>query len=215
MEILKIAEVGVEAAARRAAAVLKAGGVILYPTDTLYGLGADAFSDEAIERVYMLKGRDERKPLHALVSDLDMAARYGEVSDAVRRLAHALPAGKVSFVVPARAGVGGIAAGGTFGFRAPDHEFCQILLSAFGAPVTATSANPSGIDPARTVPEILGQFGPSVMQIDAIVDGGAVPLTTPSTVIDMTAAHPVILREGAVPAGDVWEVLEQFDAVHG
>jgi L-threonylcarbamoyladenylate synthase len=215
MEILKLTETGVEAAARSAAAVLKAGGVILYPTDTLYGLGADAFSDDAVERVYALKGRDERKPLHALVSDLDMAARYGEIGDSVRQLAHALPKGKVSFIVSALPGVDGIAADGTFGFRIPDHEFCQALLSAFGAPITATSANPTGIEPAQTVPDILAQFGPGIMQIDMILDGGAAPATQPSTVIDMTAAHPVILREAAVPASDIWEVLEQFDVVHG
>lgn len=218
MEILKLAEVGVEVAVERAAAVLKAGGVILYPTDTLYGLGADALSSEAVARARAIKGRDETKPMHALVSDLAMADHYAMVDDMMRHLAHELPPGKVSFIAHKREGVDtGIAAGiGTFGFRIPDHEFCQALSHAFGGPITATSANPAGVEPVNGILQILAQFGPALAQIDLVIDGGEAPGTLPSTVVDVSdGPHPIILREGAVPASDIWEVLEQFDAVHG
>lgn len=218
MEILKIAEVGIEVAVQRAAAVLKAGGVILYPTDTLYGLGADALSDEAVARVRAIKGRDEGKPIHALVADLAMAEQYANAGDMVRHLAHELPKGKVSFVTRKREGVNtGIAAGiSTFGFRIPDHGFCQTLLGAVGGPITATSANPAGIEPERSVPQILAQLGPVIAQIDLIIDGGEAPSALPSTIVDFSdGPHPIILREGAVLADDVWEVLRGADAAHG
>lgn len=218
MEILKVAEVGVEAAALRAAAVLHAGGVVLYPTDTLYGLGADALSDEAVERIRTIKGRDDAKPLHCIVSDLDMAEQYVDIGPAIRQLAHQLPQGKISFIAPKRADVEtGIARDmTTFGFRIPDHPLCRAMLEAFGGPVTATSANLAGAQPFSSPAAILAQLGAAVAQIDLIIDGGEAPLPRPSTVVDLFhPEHPVILREGAVPAGDVWEVLRGADAAHG
>lgn len=218
MEILKLSEISIEEAAVRAADVLREGGIILYPTDTIYGLGGDALSDEAVAHVRALKGRDEGKPLHALVRDLAIANEYAEVDVETTRLVHALPKGKVSFIAPKRAGLDtGIAHGiETFGFRIPDHAFCQALLSAFGGPITATSANTAGEDPQPTVPQILAQLGIGILGIDLIIDDGASESGLPSTIIDMSSGpHPVILREGAVAASDVWEVLSQSDSVHG
>lgn len=218
MEILKLTETGVEAAVERAVAVLQAGGIILYPTDTLYALGADALSTAAVERVRAIKDRDERKPLHALVRDLAMAEMYAEVDDNVRHLVHELPQGKVSFITRKREGVeGGIAEGiASFGFRIPDHAFCQALLAAYGMPITATSANRSGEEPQPSVPRILVQLGGAIAGIDLIIDGSELAAVVPSTVVDMTEGpHPVILREGAVPAGDIWEVLRGDEAAHG
>lgn len=210
MKTIALAEAGMEEVVRRAAAVLQAGGVILYPTDTLYGLGADALSDEAVEKIRSIKGREEGKPLHALVSGLEMAESYGDISDDTRLLAGTLPQGKVSFIVPKHPDVTtGIARDmATFGFRIPDHAFCQALLASFGAPITATSANRSGEEPQATVSEIVAQLGTVAESIDLVIDAGPAPLSAPSTVVDLSVGtHPVILREGAVPADDVWEVI--------
>lgn len=196
-------------AAAKAAAVLRQGGVVLYPTDTLYGLGADALSDEALAHVVAIKGRDTHKPIHAIVSDLAMAERYGEMHALVRMLVRELPRGKATFIVRKRIGFEtGIMRGvSTFGFRIPDSEFCASLLQAFGGPITATSANRSGEAPPSDMDSILAQLGERAASVALALDGGELPPSLPSTVIDLSAAEPVILREGAVPAADVWNAI--------
>lgn len=188
---------------------LKNGGVVIYPTDTLYGLGADAFSSKAVEKIYAIKERDDGKPIHAIVSDLGMANEYGIVDARVRRLASELPTGKITFIVPKRVGVtGGIAKGlKTFGFRVPDHQFCLSLVRAFGKPITATSANASGYPPQNSLGPIFIQLGRNVGLIDVAINGGDLPALKPSTVIDCTGKEVKILREGAVSEKDVFSVL--------
>ena len=200
---------GNEAAALRAAEVLRAGGVVLYPTDTLYGLGADALSDEAVRKIYSIKGREEEKPIHAIVSGLDMAARYAEISDDVRLLAERLPQGQVTYIVrkkpECKTGIlNGI---GTLGFRIPNNELCALMTQAVGKPVTATSANRSGKLPERSIGKILAQLGGNVEGIDLVVDAGELPERRPSTVVDLSGIEPVIVREGAVSASEIWNAL--------
>lgn len=200
MERIVLEEVGIEAAAAKAAAALRSGGVVLYPTDTLYGLGADAFSSSTVDKIYMIKGRRDDKPIHAIVSDIDMAARCGVVDDTTRALVTKLPQGKVTFIVPASAGVSsGIMRGiDTFGFRIPDSSFCVAFCEAFGGPITATSANASGSEPARSVEAILAQLGERADIIDLVIDAGELPPSLPSTVVDRTSERSVVLREGVV-----------------
>ena len=189
--------------------VLLSGGVVLIPTDTLYALCGDALSDEAVEKVRAIKGRDERKPMHALVENLEMAGKYGVITDAVERLARELPLGKITFVVRKHALFeSGIFRGvETFGFRIPDNEFCAALLHAFGRPITATSANKAGEEPQRSIATILEQLGDYADGIALAVNGGELPPSAPSTVVDCSGSRPLILREGAVPAADIWNTL--------
>jgi L-threonylcarbamoyladenylate synthase len=208
-----------EAAVSDAAEVLRAGGVVLYPTDTLYGLGADALSDDAVEKIYAIKGRADGKPIHAIVADLGMAEKYAVVTDEVRLLAERLPQGQVTFILPAK---GGSASGGkkleklntgilrgraTFGFRIPDNEFCISLTREFGQPITATSANKSDVPPERSVRKILAQLGDAAHSINLAIEAGELPHRLPSTVVDLSGEEPAIIREGAIPAADVWNVL--------
>ena len=219
MEVIRLTEANRKDLAARAAEVLRAGGVVLYPTDTLYGLGADALSDEGVAKVKRIKGRDEGKPIHAIVSDLEMAEEYGELTDDARLLASRLPQGQVTYIVSAK---GGSASGGkklagprtgilrgiaTFGFRIPDNEFCISLLREFGKPVTATSANTSGEQPERSVEKILAQLGIAAEGIGLLIDAGELPERLPSTVVDLSGEEPVIVREGAIPSTDIWNVL--------
>jgi L-threonylcarbamoyladenylate synthase len=198
-------------AVSKAAQVLRAGGVVLYPTDTLYGLGADALSDEAVAKIYAIKGRDEGKPIHCVVSDLSMAEKYGEIHDGVRKLVQALPKGRVTFIVRKQPQVkGGIARNvETFGFRIPDNDFCIEMVRAFGGPVTATSANKSGETPGQSLGEILSRLGPSTYGIDCAFDGGELAESKPSTVLDCTGPKPIMLREGAVPAKDIQDAISR------
>lgn len=197
-------------AAEKAADVLHRGGVVLYPTDTLYGLGADALSDDAVAKIFEIKGRDEGKPMHAIVSDMGMAAKYTEVSGVARLLDDRLPKGQVTFITQKKEGLDeGISRQiETFGFRIPQHVFCVEMVCAFGGPITATSANASGAAPERSVPAILAQLGSGAAHIDLIIDGGELPAREPSTVINLTHHQPLILREGAVSAADVWSALQ-------
>lgn len=191
-----------------AADVIRRGGVVLYPTDTLYGLGADALSDDAVAKIYAIKGRDERKPMHAIVESLEMAERFGAVDTLTRRLASDLPKGKISFILPKKNASTGILKDiGTFGFRIPDSALCEAMVRAFGGPITATSANAAGEEPQRSVDAILAQLGSGADQIDLIIDAGELSVSAPSTIVEMTHPHPMILREGAVPAADIWSTL--------
>ncbi len=209
MEILRLAEVGLEAAALRAAAELSVGGIVLYPTDTLYGLGADAFSDEAVHGVYEIKGRDLGKPMPAIVADVAMAERYGEVDVRVRALVESLPSGQITFVVPKKEHVtGGIARlTSSFGFRIPDDTFCRSMVRILGRPVTSTSANKSGQVPVHDVLDIVAQLGGESSGISIVVDAGILPAQYPSTVVDFTGDTVRIIREGMVPKEAIFRAL--------
>lgn len=190
----------------RAAEVLRSGGVVLFPTDTLYCLGADALSDAAVEVVRAIKGRDTKKPIHALVSGAEMAGEYGMLTETAAVLLAKAPLGKVSLVVDKRPGFEtGIMRGlDTFGFRIPDHPLCLGMLEAFGSPITATSANVSnrGV-PTQGLGAILAQLGPAVSLIDLAIDGGPSVQALPSTVIDARSAELRIVRPGAVDIGTI------------
>lgn len=196
-------------AVQKAARVLGNGGVILYPTDTLYGLGADAFSDEAVEKVYVIKGRDERKPVHCIVADIAMAEKYADLSNDARLLIGRLTPGPLTLVLKKRPEfVQGIAGRiDTIGIRIPKNDFCLALARQFGRPFTATSANKAGEKSKRNVDAILEQLGAAAGEIDLIVDIGPLPEGPPSTVVDMSGEEPVILREGAIPVADIWNAI--------
>ncbi len=197
------------AAVPRAAALLASGGVILYPTDTLYGLGADALSDEAVAKIYAIKGRDEKKPMHAIVADVAMAARYGEMNPLAQKLAeHFLPGPLTLILKKYEESNTGIARDiDTFGIRIPDNDFCSALAQAFDRPFTTTSANVSGAIPARTIDEIVMQFGAEASLIDLAIDAGVLPSRTPSTIVDASDGTAKILREGAISVSDIDSVV--------
>ena len=203
MHILQIHD---PATALRAAEVLRAGGVVLFPTDTLYCLGADALSNAAVDTLFTIKKRDPRKPIHALVSDLAMASRYGVLNELGQTILARAPKGKVSLVVQKLPSMqqGIMRSIDSFGFRIPDHLLTQAILSAFGGPITATSANTSGEQPPRQdLDSILAQMGSSASLIGLAIDGGMLGECLPSTVVDVSNGEALILREGAVRREDI------------
>lgn len=210
METIRLDEVGVEAAVARAAEILRYGGVILYPTDTLYGLGADAFSDAAVAKVKQIKGRDEKKPIHAILENVDAVSAYAFLSADAELLAKEFWPGPLTLILKKKSEhTTGIAKGmNTFGVRVPEHSFCRALAREFGAPYTGTSANKSGERPLRTVDSILEQLGTTAENIDLVIDAGELPERKPSTVVDVSGKQQIILREGAIPAADIWETLK-------
>jgi L-threonylcarbamoyladenylate synthase len=172
----------------RAARVLEGGGLVAFPTDTVYGLGADASRPDAIERLYEAKGRDRSKPLAMLVADAETAARLAETWGALaQRLAEAYWPGALTIV-----------AGGT-GFRVPAHAAARALAASLKGGLLATSANRSGDPDPHTAREVVDALGGSV---DLVLDGGEVGGVA-STVVRVTDSGLEVLREGAISAAEL------------
>jgi L-threonylcarbamoyladenylate synthase len=192
----------------RAVAALERGGLIVYPTETLYGLGADATRAEAVRRLADLKERDRDKPVSVLVSSRAMLDEIASsVSPAAENLIAAFWPGPLTIALPARAEVllrltGG---SGTIAARVSSHPIAQAIVAALGGPLTATSANPGGSPPAGDVAAARAYFG---SRVDVYVDDGPSARGTASTVIDCSAPVPRLVREGAIP-------LDRIEAAAG
>ena len=179
------------------ALVLARGGVIAFPTETFYGLGARALDGMAIRRIFELKGRPETKPVLLLVDSIAMAEAVGEVGARARVLMADHWPGALTLVLRARPGLPEeVSAGtGTVGVRLSPHPVALGLVHALASPVTAPSANPSGREPPTTASAVLRYFPDA---IDLVLDGGATAGGEPSTVLDTTVDPPRVLRQGAV-----------------
>ncbi len=189
-----------------AARVLTGGGVILYPTDTLYGLGADAFSSAAVGKIRTIKGRSDAQPISCVVADIAMAEAYVEIPPKARRIMEKFLPGALTIILTKRAHVkGGIAEGmETIGIRIPDSDFCSELARTFGRPFTATSANRAGVVPASDVDAICAQLGEGAALIDCAIDAGTLLNSVSSTVVRCSEAGEIeILREGKIPGRDI------------
>jgi L-threonylcarbamoyladenylate synthase len=186
------------AALEAAVRVLRTGGLVAFPTETFYGLGALAFDEAAVARVFKVKDRPGDKPLLVLVDSLAMVERVArEVPDRARRLMARYWPGPLTLVLPARADLpAALTAGtGTIGVRLSGYPVARALVQAAGAPITAPSANLRDGASPRTADEVLAALGP---RVDLVLDGGPTPGGPASTVLDVTGATPVLLRPGAV-----------------
>jgi len=181
--------------------IIAQGGVIAFRTDTFYGLGADPFNATAVARIKALKGREENKPILLLLADASVADRFiADRSKQFEEVARKFWPGPLTIVGRAVANLPSeITAGtGTVGVRVPADDSVRELVRQCGGALTATSANPSGREPARSAQQVIDYFGE---RIDLVVDGGEVTATEPSTVLDVTTSPPRVLREGAVFTG--------------
>lgn len=194
-------------AVAEAARVLRDGGLVVFPTDTVYGIFVDPGNSEAVRRVYDVKGRDSSRPLQLLVAKVqDIALVAKDIPDPAWRAARIFLPGGLTLVLPKADNVAPavVAGGATVGVRVPDMEQCVEVIEAFGSPVAATSANRSGEPSPRTAEEAAAQIGELV---DLIVDGGLCPVGIDSTVLDMTTESPRLLRVGAITQIALEEVL--------
>lgn len=182
----------------RASELIRAGGLVAVPTETVYGLACNGLDAAAVERIYEVKGRPPVKPLSLMVPGPAEMDRYCvEVSDEARRLGALYWPGPLTIVMEAGEPVPEIvrAGGRTVGLRCPDHPATLALLEKVGVPLAAPSANPSGRPSPKTAEEVLFWFDGI---IDAVIDGGPCTLGVESTVIDLSEGKREILREGAV-----------------
>jgi L-threonylcarbamoyladenylate synthase len=186
--------------------VLKKGGIVAYPTDTVYGLGADPLNEKAVSRIYEVKSRPRNLPLPLLLaekSDLLKVALI--VPEVAWRLVEQFWPGGLTLVVKKNAWVpDSVTAGGdTVAVRIPDHPITIALIRGLGNPIVGTSANLSGKPSPVTATEVSKQLGG---RIDLIVDGGRCTGGIESTVVDVSSVSPAIIREGAIPKKDIARV---------
>ena len=190
----------------RAIEVLRRGGVVAFPTDTVYGLGASIFLPRAVERVFELKGRSRHQPLPVLVGGLDQVLRLASLPPQAVALAERFWPGALTLVLAALEAVPELvtAGSGKVAVRQPHHPTPLALIAGLGVPITGTSANLSGHPPARTAEEVRGQMKE---KIDLVLEGGPTPGGRESTVVDLTGQAPLVLREGAIPQKEIEKCL--------
>jgi L-threonylcarbamoyladenylate synthase len=191
-----------------AAGLLRAGELVAFPTETVYGLGADARSDVAVARIFAAKGRPAFNPLIVHLPDAAAAGRLAELTPAAQALAAAFWPGPLTLVLPRREDGGlseRVTAGlATVALRVPSHPLALGLLAAFGGPLAAPSANPSGRVSATTAAHVLDGLGG---RIAAVIDGGACPVGLESTILGFEDGAPVLLRPGGLPVEAIADVL--------
>ncbi|MEY4696674.1 MAG: hypothetical protein RIT14_1102 [Pseudomonadota bacterium] len=199
----------------RAAQILAAGGLVAFPTETVYGLGGDARDDQAVARIFEAKGRPRFNPLIVHLPDLDTARRFADFDDTALALARAFWPGPLTLVLPLRddAGLSPLVTAGlaTVALRVPAHPTAQALLRCYGGPLAAPSANPSGkVSPTRADHVAAGLSG----RIAAILDGGACAVGVESTIIGLDGP-PALLRPGGIPVEAVEALLRHPLATGG
>ncbi len=203
----RVLKAEVEGSLAEALAVLKGGGLVVYPSDTVYGLGAAASDERAVARAFAVKGRLSEKALPLLLADVDdMAPLCAEVPPIAKLLTERFWPGPLTVVLRRSPSFQSPALGGgdSVALRVPDHFFLRQLIRALGEPITGTSANRSGRPSCRTSREVQRHLGSAV---DLIIDGGASRAGQESTVVDITIQPPVIVREGAVSRAEVGKVV--------
>jgi L-threonylcarbamoyladenylate synthase len=191
-----------------AAAVIRGGGVVVFPTDTLYGLAADPRDPRAVERVFAIKRRAEREPLPLIAASLEAAAAVGQLTPLARRLAGAFWPGPVTVIVQ-DAGVvaSGVHAGThAVAVRVPASAIAAGLARLAGGAITATSANRSGAPAPSSAGEVDEELG---READGLLDGGRAPGGRPSTIVDARGEAPLLVRAGAVAYERILEAMER------
>jgi L-threonylcarbamoyladenylate synthase len=189
--------------------VLRSGGVLAFPTETVYGLGCDAENPEAVRRVAALKGRPDDKAFILLVPSAGaVRSRVAAVGAAAARLMTAFWPGPLTLVFRVSGEWSPASGGDTVAFRVSPDPVCRSLGRLFPRPIVSTSANPAGLEPARSAQEVGCLFPKG---LDAVIDGGERRSALPSTVVDVTGAVPRLIRRGPVSADALRSVAGSLD----
>ena len=211
MGIAKLLRVGagkdLTRAVDEAVRVVRKGGLIVYPTETLYGIGADPWNEEALARIGQVKRRPDGKPILLVASSFDAAGTFVHgVSPAAVKLMERFWPGPVTLVFTARDTVSSLLTQGTgrIGVRVSSHPLTRRIAEGLGGPLTSTSANVSGEPPPTDVAGIMGALGNG---IDLYLDAGVLAPSSPSTVVDVSTDDPLLLREGVVTYDTLLEII--------
>jgi L-threonylcarbamoyladenylate synthase len=185
---------------------IRSGAVLAIPTDTFYGLAVDPFRSDAVTRIFDVKGRSAERALLLIAADAaQVSERIGTLPALAARLTQRFWPGPLTLLMtaPSTLGAGVTAGTGKVGVRVPDHLVARALCRACGTPLTATSANISGVPPASDPDEVARSLGATV---DILVDAGPTPGGPPSTIVDATGSLPVLVRAGAI----AWSEIERY-----
>ncbi len=190
---------------KEALRIIQSGGLVAFPTDTVYGLAADIHSTSAIDRIYQAKGRDMAKAIPVLIGCLDHLDQIASTfPESARRLAKRFWPGALTLIVPRRADLPeNLSAGPTVAVRMPDYSPVLTVLQHCG-PLAVTSANRSGQSNPLSAGDVMEQLN---SRIDLVLDGGPVSGGIPSTIVDCTVEPPVIIRHGAITDEDIFSAL--------
>jgi L-threonylcarbamoyladenylate synthase len=191
----------------QAVAVLKSGGLVAFPTETVYGLGADASNPAAVAKIFQAKGRPATHPVIVHIADAVQAANWvREMPDAAHRLARKFWPGPLTLILKRARGVSDEVTGGqdTVALRVPSHPLAQQLLGRFGGGIAAPSANRHGRVSATTAEHVRREFGAAV---DCVLDGGAADVGIESTIVDLSGGQAALLRPGSIVAAEIERVL--------
>lgn len=211
MKIIKIDLSGdFSKALAEAVASLKLGGAVIYPTDTLYGLGANALEAGPVQRIFKIKKRPKSRPLPIAVRNINWAKELAFIYKKEEKILEAVWPGAVTAVLPKRSIAPDILTAGqnSIAMRIPDSLFIDELLGKFGYPITSTSANISGELPSFKISEIIERFENSEDKPDLVLDAGDLKQSEPSTILDLTSDKPKILRVGPSKPGTLLKLLE-------
>ncbi len=189
--------------------ILQKGGVIAFPTDTVYGLGADAYNARAVERVYDIKNRPKYQQFSLLIADVkQMITLAGPIPEIAWFLARRFWPGGLTLVLSKANSVPAyLASGPTIAVRIPNHPVCLALIKGLGNPITGTSANASGHPAALTAREVQQQLGG---KIDLIINGSKCLGGKESTIVDTAREPPTILRQGIITSHDIDKAYEEY-----
>jgi L-threonylcarbamoyladenylate synthase len=191
----------------KAVAILKSGGVIAFPTETFYGLGADARNEAAIDKIFGIKGRDFKNPVLVVIGDRGhLDAFAADIPEKARKLMDRFWPGPLTIVFPAAPSVSSklTAGSGKIGIRLTSHPVAMAISKRLGGPVTATSANLSGAPECSSAVEVISQLEG---KIGGVIDGGQTPGGKGSTIVDATVSPVKVLREGVIPAALIQDTL--------
>lgn len=191
---------------QRAAELIRRGELAAFPTETVYGLGADGLNVAACQKIFAAKGRPNDKPLSLHVASLEMVERVAEISARAEKLFAAFCPGALTIILPKNKIVSDFVTGGrpSVGIRFPANDIALALIRLAGCPIAAPSANLSGKTPPKTAQEVFDNLSG---RVEVILDGGQCRFGISSTIIDLTTATPKILRHGAIPDEKILEVL--------
>lgn len=196
IKIVRLQENALESVVRDAIQALQQGKVIACPTDTVYGLLADAASQEAVDKVFQIKKRAKDKPVYIFVKDIEMAKEYAEIDEEQEEFLKKNWPGKITVILQGKHKLPeGIELQGKIGMRIPKYQLIQDILEEFGKPLTGTSANISGTSSCLDSKEVIAQFEGREFQPDVLLDAGKLPESNPSMVIDITGTPYQILRK--------------------
>jgi L-threonylcarbamoyladenylate synthase len=204
MKIVRVTEDSVHEAAAEAARALSAGSVIIFPTDTVYGLGADITNPSALKKLREIKDRHSKKPTSIIVPDIATLEKYGVLNAPARTLAEQFLPGPLTLVLPANSAIPkGFSLDGTIGIRIPLDPFCLELARIFKKPFTATSANREGRETPTNAEHLIKHFGHHLHDVELVVDAGDKVGHLASTIVSCVTETPVILRVGALSAAQL------------